>query len=304
MLDNILTNKVTVGLAETIVDNISEEVNNNINMGVIEKFLQELPEKALQIGIRVVFAAIFFLIGVQVIKLIRKILKKSLHHANADKGVIQFLDSFVKASLYVILVFVIANSFGLDATSVVAVLGSAGVAIGLAIQGSLSNFAGGVIILLVKPFRVGDYIIEDNKKNEGVVSAIELFYTKLITADEKVIVLPNGTLANTSITNVTATYKRRLDIHVGISYSADLRKAKKVMEELIQNDEAVLKDQEMLVVVEELGNSAVVLSAKIWVKNEDYFAAKWRLNETVKLRFDEVGIEIPYDQLDVHIRKE
>lgn len=295
-MENILATDITSG--------ITEEVNNSIDMGVIERFLKELPDKALQIGIRVLLAAIFLLIGIQVIKIIRKILKKSLQHANADKGVIQFLDSFVKASLYIILVFTIANSFGLDATSVVAVLGSAGVAIGLAVQGSLSNFAGGVIILLVKPFRVGDYIIEDNKKNEGTVSEIQIFYTKLTTPDEKVIVLPNGTLANTSITNVTATYKRRLDIKVGISYGADLLKAKKILNEIIQNDTAVLKDQEMVAVVEELADSAVILSAKVWVKNEDYLSTKWRMNETVKLKLDENGIEIPFNQLDVHIVKE
>lgn len=295
---------MVTSLATDIATSITEEVNNNIDMGVIEKFIKELPEKALQIGVRVVFAALFFLIGVQAIKIIRRILKRSLQHANADKGVIQFLDSFVKASLYIILVFMIANSFGMDATSVVAVLGSAGVAIGLAIQGSLSNFAGGVIILLVKPFRVGDYIIEDNKKNEGTVSEIQIFYTKLITPDEKVIVLPNGTLANTSITNVTETYKRRLDIKVGISYTADLLKGKNLLNEIVQNDPCILKDQEILVVVEELADSAVILSAKVWVKNEDYLATKWRMNEIVKLRFDEAGIEIPYDQLDVHIIKE
>lgn len=295
-MENILATDITSG--------ITEEVNNSIDMGVIERFLKELPDKALQIGIRVLLAAIFLLIGIQVIKIIRKILKKSLQHANADKGVIQFLDSFVKASLYIILVFTIANSFGLDATSVVAVLGSAGVAIGLAVQGSLSNFAGGVIILLVKPFRVGDYIIEDNKKNEGTVSEIQIFYTKLTTPDEKVIVLPNGTLANTSITNVTATYKRRLDIKVGISYGADLLKAKKILNDIIQNDTAVLKDQEMVAVVEELADSAVILSAKVWVKNEDYLSTKWRMNETVKLKLDENGIEIPFNQLDVHIVKE
>lgn len=293
---------ITETIAEDITNGISEEVSRNIDVGVIQRFLQELPEKALQLGIRVLFAILFLAIGIQVIKIIRKILKKSLFHANADKGVVQFLDSFVKASLYVVLIFMIANSFGLDATSVVAVLGSAGVAIGLAIQGSLSNLAGGVIILLVKPFRVGDYIIEDNKKNEGTVTEIQIFYTKLTTPDEKVIVLPNGTLANTSITNVTATYKRRLDVKVGISYTADLLKAKEVLYKIVKNDASTLQDQEITVVVEELGESAVILVARIWVKNEEFLAAKGRLNEFVKLRFDEAGIEIPYPQMDVHVR--
>ncbi|MDD3205505.1 MAG: mechanosensitive ion channel [Lachnospiraceae bacterium] len=293
---------ITETIAEDITNGISEEVSRNIDVGVIQRFLQELPEKALQLGIRVLFAILFLTIGIQVIRIIRKILKKSLFHANADKGVVQFLDSFVKDSLYVVLIFMIANSFGLDATSVVAVLGSAGVAIGLAIQGSLSNLAGGVIILLVKPFRVGDYIIEDNKKNEGTVTEIQIFYTKLTTPDEKVIVLPNGTLANTSITNVTATYKRRLDVKVGISYTADLLKAKEVLYKIVKNDASTLQDQEITVVVEELGESAVILVARIWVKNEEFLAAKGRLNEFVKLRFDEAGIEIPYPQMDVHVR--
>lgn len=297
----------TVFLSNTIADNITEnitdEVNKNIDVGVIQRFVQELPEKALQFGVRILFAVLFFLIGMQVIKIIRKILKKSLFHANADKGVVQFLDSFVRASLYILLIFMIANSFGLDATSAVAVLGSAGVAIGLAIQGSLSNFAGGVIILLVKPFRVGDYIIEDNKKNEGTVSEIQIFYTKLTTPDEKVIVLPNGTLANTSITNVTATYKRRLDIKVSISYQADLLLAKEVLHKLVMQDEATLKDQDVMVVVDELTDNAVTICARFFVRNEDYMAAKWRLTEQVKLQFDENHIAIPYPQIDVHIEK-
>lgn len=294
---------LTTTIADNITENITDEVNKNIDVGVIQRFVQELPEKALQLGVRILFAVIFFLIGMQVIKIIRKILKKSLFHANADKGVAQFLDSFVRASLYILLIFMIANSFGLDATSAVAVLGSAGVAIGLAIQGSLSNFAGGVIILLVKPFRVGDYIIEDNKKNEGTVTEIQIFYTKLTTPDEKVIVLPNGTLANTSITNVTATYKRRLDIKVGISYQADLLLAKEVLHKLVMQDEATLKDQDLMVVVEELTDNSVILCARFFVRNEDYMAAKWRLTEQVKLKFDENHITIPYPQIDVHIEK-
>ncbi len=294
---------LTGAMADNITENIAEEVNKNIDVGVIQRFIQELPEKALQLGVRILFAVIFFLIGMQIIKMIRKILKKSLFHANADKGVVQFLDSFVRASLYIVLIFMIANSFGLDATSAVAVLGSAGVAIGLAIQGSLSNFAGGVIILLVKPFRVGDYIIEDNKKNEGTVTEIQIFYTKLTTPDEKIIVLPNGTLANTSITNVTATYKRRLDIKVGISYQADLLLAKEVLHKLVMQDEATLKDQDLMVVVEELTDNAVILCARFFVRNEDYMAAKWRLTEQSKLQLDKNNIAIPYPQIDVHIEK-
>ena len=148
---------------------------DKIDYTVIERFIQDLPEKALRLGVRVLLAIVVFFIGTQLIKIVRKILKKSMKRAGAEVGVSQFVDSFVKAVLYVLLIFMIAGSFGVDAASIVAVIGSAGVAIGLALQGSLSNFAGGVLILLLKPFKVGDYIIEDTNKNEGVVDEIQLF---------------------------------------------------------------------------------------------------------------------------------
>lgn len=273
------------------------------NISLFKKFLQTLPEKALNLGFRVLLAAVFFIIGVQCIKIIRKILKKSLQKTSADVGVIQFLDSFTKTALYILLVFLIGTSFGLDATSVVALVGSAGVAIGLALQGSLSNFAGGVLILLLKPFKVGDYIIEDSKGNEGTVSEIQLFYTKLTTPDDKVIVLPNGNLANTSLTNVTATDIRRMDVKVGISYRADIKAAKTVLLQLLERDEYVLKSMDRLVFVDELGDSAVVLNVRCWFKNEDFWPGKWRITEEVKLTLDAAGIEIPYPQMDIHLEK-
>lgn len=277
------------------------EKAEEIDLGLIQKYLQELPEKALQLGVRVLLAVVFFLIGLQLIKIIRKLLGKALKKGNADKGVIQFLDSFVKVGLLILLLFSIASSFGLDAASVVALLGSAGVAIGLALQGSLSNFAGGVLILLLKPFKVGDYIIEDNKKNEGTVTEIQLFYTKLVTMDDKVIILPNGTLANTSLTNVTATYKRRLDIYVGISYQADTRLAKQVLGSVIDEEKSVLREEEPLVYVHELAESAVIMGIRVWVANEDYFHAKCGMMEQIKRKLEENGIAIPYSQMDIHI---
>lgn len=272
-----------------------------MKMNVFEKFMEELPQKALNLGIRVFLAVIFFFAGMQLIKLIRKILKKSLKKANADVGVIQFLDSLMKVILYVILVLMIATSFGLDAASIIAVVGSAGVALGLALQGSLSNFAGGVLILLLKPFKVGDYIIEDTKGNEGTVSEIQLFYTKLITPDERIVVLPNGTLANSSLTNVTTTYKRRLTIKVGISYTSDLKKAKEIMRNVVESDGGVLSEEEVVTFVDDLADSSVVLGTHCYVANENYWTVRWRLLETIKLTFDAEGISIPYQQLDVHI---
>ena len=289
VMDNAVAD-VTNAVGDAVPTDVTEKI------GLVERYLNELPQKALNLGIRVVLALVFFFVGVQVIKLIRRIVKKSLKRANADLGVIQFLDSLIKAILYMILLFMIASGFGLDATSVVAVVGSAGVALGLALQGSLSNLAGGILIL--------DYIIEDNKGNEGTVKEIQLFYTKLLTPDDKVIILPNGTLANTSLTNVTATDIRRLDLSVGISYTADLKKAKEIAMQELTADAACLKEKEKDVFVNNLGDSAVELIVRCYVKNEDYWPARGRLLEKVKLAYDANGIEIPFNQLDVHVDRE
>lgn len=291
MIDNVIPENV-------IPQDVAQDVEEKI--GVFQKYMETLPEKALSLGIRVVLAIVVFIIGSWIIKLIRTILKKSLKRANAEVGVIQFLDSLSKVILNIILIFMIASGLGLDATSVVAVIGSAGVAVGLALQGSLSNFAGGVLILLLKPFKVGDYIKEDNKGNEGTVTDIQLFYTKLITPDDKVIVLPNGSLANTSLMNFTQTEIRRLDITVGIAYHADLRKAKEVALEVIKNDSAPISEHSIEVFVSDLAASCVDLNLRCFVKNADYWAARARIMENVKLAFDDNDIEIPYTQIVVH----
>lgn len=274
-----------------------------INIGMIEKFFQELPEKAWHLGVRILLSAIVLFIGAQLIKVIRRFVKKSLARGNADKGVVQFIDSFLKFSLYAVLFLTIASGFGLDAASILALLGSAGVAIGLAVQGSLSNFVGGVLILLLKPFKVGDYIKEDTNGNEGSVVSIELFYTKLATPDNKVIVLPNGTLANSSLTNVTACDSRRLDIKVGISYGADIRQAKEVLQKVLDEDEDVLKEKDHFVYVDELAESSVNIGIRCWFSMDSYWQGKWRLTENVKYALDEAGIAIPYPQMDVHLKK-
>ena len=176
-----------------------EDLSENIN--AFQKFLDTLPEKAIGLGFRVVMAAILYFAGVKLIKFIRKITRKSLERAKVETGVIQFLDGLLKVVLYFVMVLIVVSNFGFDATSIIALLGSAGVTVGLALQGSLSNLAGGVLILLLKPFRVGDYIIENSGNNEGTVKEIGIFYTKLMTTDGKTVVLPNGTIANNSLIN-------------------------------------------------------------------------------------------------------
>lgn len=288
---------------DTAISEIKAMTGEEIDVGMIEAYLQRLPETALRFGIRVVLALVVFLIGAQLIKIVCKILKKSLERGNADVGVIQFLGSFVKIALYVILIFFLATGFGLDAASVVALLGSAGVAIGLAIQGSLSNLAGGVLILLLRPFKVGDYIIAGNG-NEGTVTEMQIFYTKLVTADNRLVIIPNGELSNSSMINASAMEQRRIDIPVGISYDADIRTARSVLMKVLEDDDNVLKEQDRKVFVDSLGDSAVVLSVRCYAASEHYWETKWRLTENIKYALDGAGITIPYNQLDVHLDKE
>ena len=186
-------------------------------IGLLKNYIASILPNMLDFCFNVVLAVIVYLIGSRIIKAILKMNKRWADRKEIDEGVKQFIHAFIKGALYVLLIFIILTLFGVTTASVVAVLGSAGLTLGLALQGSLSNFAGGVMILLMKPFKVGDYVIEDTNKNEGTVEEISLFYTRLKTIDNKSIVIPNGTLANNSMTNVTAAEKRRLDLTVGIS---------------------------------------------------------------------------------------
>ncbi|MCR5418766.1 MAG: mechanosensitive ion channel [Lachnospiraceae bacterium] len=286
---------VTQKAKEAVPEDVTERI------GLFQQYMNQLPEKAFGLGIRIVFAIITLFLGIQVIKLIRRILKRSLEKGKADAGVVQFLDSFVKAVLTILLIFTIAINFGVDAASIVAILGSMGVAISLALQGSLSNFAGGVLILLLKPFKVGDYIKENGHGNEGTVTEIQLFYTKLLTIEKHVVVLPNGALANTSLINYTETPTRRVDLKVGIAYDADLKKAKEVILNVLHEDSYVVQEEPMWVYVSQLGDSAVELSLYCFVKCADWVSAKGVMLEKIKLALDENDIRIPYPQMDVHL---
>lgn len=286
----------------TAAEEVVETTKNAVEeMNQFTAYLQENIPNIIGFGVKVLFAILFFLVGRAVIKWIRKIVRHSMERSNADVGVRQFVDSLLKVVLYFILLFSIATKFGVDAASVAALIASGGVAIGLALQGSLSNFAGGVLILLLKPFEVGDYIIEDTNKNEGTVKEIQIFYTKLSTIDNKTIVIPNGILTNNSLTNATAKDERRLDLKVDISYEASIKEAKAVIETILKNDEAVLQDEDINVFVDALGESSVVLGVRAWTKNEDFWSAKWRILEEIKEQLDEHHISIPYQQLMVHM---
>ncbi len=287
-------------LATQITENI-ENVTQQISK--TQEYIDKYLPVAISFGLRLLLTILLFLVGSRLIKLVRKIVRRSMERAGADVGVTQFMDSLIKLLLYFLLIMFLADGIGVDTTSVMALVGSAGLTIGLAFQGSLSNFAGGVLILLIKPFKVGDYIIYTSGNLEGKVTKIEMFYTTLLTIDNKKVVIPNGTLSNSSLINVTAEDKRRIDITVGVSYTANLKLAKEVCMKLMAAQPAVLQDQNNMVVVDDLADSSVNLKLCCWVSADDYWATRWELIEKIKLAFDENGIEIPFNQLDVNLKQ-
>ena len=268
-------------------------------------YLQEQMPSIIGFCLRVVLAIMVFLVARKLIAWVLSVLKKSLTNMNVAEGVIQFACSIAKLVLYLLVIFNIGISLGVKESSVAALLGTAGVTVGLALQGGLANVAGGVMILLFKPFQVGDYIIQDQANGcEGTVSKIDMYYTTLLSVDNKNIVIPNGTLANSTVINVTARNHRRLEIKVGISYQSDIHQARNILEKILLDDPDTKTDTEMVVFVDELGESSVIMGLRVWVETEQYWPVKWRLNQKIKEEFDAQGIEIPYRQMDVHIHHE
>lgn len=276
----------------------TEETVEHVNLFI--QYLQEHIPDLIGFGFKILFAIALLIIGKYVIRVLRKIVSAALDRSKADKGVSQFMDSIVKYGLYTVLVILVITSFGVNLSSITAILAAAGVAVSLALQDVIKNFAGGVLILTLKPFVVGDYIVEDNNKNEGTVKEIQLFHTKLSTVDNKTIVIPNGMLTNNSLTNVTAKDERQLDLRIDIAYEADLKKAKSILEQLLQNAPGIMKDREMSIFVDSLGTSSVVLGIRAWTSMEGYWRIRWKLLEDIKLTFDAEGIDIPYTQIMIH----
>lgn len=271
------------------------------NPGVIRTYLEGMVPSLLSFLMQVIVAIIVLLIGSRIIKFLLKLIRKSLDRSKVEAGVVTFLCSLVKYSLYFVLAMIILAQFGVTTSSVVAVLGSAGLTLGLALQGSLSNFAGGVLILLLKPFVVGDYIIDGVTGQEGTVSSITIFYTKLLTIDNRLILIPNGTLSNSSITNVTHMEKRRIDLLIGVSYEANLAKTKQVLLDVVKSEDKILPGEPVDVYVSELADSSVQMGVRAWVKTEDYWPIRWKMTEDIKNALDANGISIPYPQMDVTV---
>ncbi len=273
-----------------------------IDKNLVKQYLKDYIPDLLNFAIQLVLAVLLYIIGKHLISFARKVVRKTLERRGVDLGVRQFLDSILKYFLFIVLWLMILTLFGITTASVVAVVGSAGLTLGLALQGSLENFAGGVLILLLRPFRVGDYIVSNASGYEGTVQEITTFYTKLTTIDNRVIMLPNGSLAGGAIVNATGQLTRRIDLNVGISYDSDLHKAKELLAYIVAKESRVLTDQPVDIYVSELAESSVEMGCRFWVKSEDYWPVRWDTLEAVKLIFDEHGIVIPFRQVDVNIK--
>ncbi|MFB0982013.1 MAG: mechanosensitive ion channel [Alteromonadaceae bacterium] len=252
--------------------------------------------------IKFIIAIVIFVIGKFVAKLISSATKKVLKHKNFDDTVISFIASLVYG-LVVIVAFIAAIShLGFNTTSLVAIVGAAGLAIGLALQGSLSNFASGILLISLKPFKAGDFV--EIAGTAGVVEEVHVFSTQLRTGDNKTVIIPNGGITNGNITNYSAKPTRRIDLVIGVGYNADLKRTKQILNDVVSNHTLVLKDQAITIGVSELADSSVNFVVRPWVKTPDYWTVHFDLLEAIKIELDKAGIEIPFPQLSVHVNQE
>lgn len=284
-------------LAQTAVEGQLDEINQKV--GKLTELTDGLMDRLIAFGIDLLIAVLIFAAGKLILKMIKKLIRNIFTKSGVDLGVAKFIDSIVNVLGYIIIFIIICGQIGIQTTSFITLLGTAGVSIGLALQGSLSNFAGGILILVGKPFVVGDYIIAENV--EGTVEKIDIIYTTLTTVDNRTVKFPNGTLSNSIVINSTNQGKRRVDVPVGIGYQEDVAKAKKIAESVMKSCPMMLPEEENAVVVRELGESSVNLEIRMWSATKDYFDAKFYLNEKVKEAFDQNQIDIPYRQVDVHL---
>ena len=274
-----------------------------MDMNEVTSGVSVYTDKALgllfEYGPNVLLAILTLFVGLWIIKLLGKGFGRAMQKAKVESSLEKFLLSLVRILLKVLLVISVISMLGVQMTSFIAMLGAAGLAVGLALQGSLANFAGGVLLLLFKPFKVGDFI--DAQGFLGTVNAIQVFNTVLKTPDNKTIVIPNGNLSNGSITNFTVEENRRVEWTFGIGYSDDLNKAKDILVQLVKSDSRILENPESLVAVSELGDNSVNIVVRGWVKLADFWSVYFDMQEKVKLTFDEQGISIPFPQRDVHV---
>ena len=259
----------------------------------------QLSELMSSFGISLFIALFILVIGRQVVKILIKVISSALERSNTEDTVRIFVTNLLNTLLMIVVFIAAINQLGIQTTSIIAVLGAAGLAIGLALQGSLSNFAAGILIVIYRPYKVGDYIQADN--HLGTVDDIQIFSTVLKTPDNKLVIVPNGSIMNGSIVNFSNQDKRRVDIIASCSYEDDIDKVKSVLADILSKDDRILSEPKPRIAVSELADSSVNFIVRPWVKNSDYIDVYYSLLEEIKKRFDQEGISIPYPQSDVHI---
>lgn len=280
-----------------------EEAAKNMedSAGIVRKTLDDIIGWLISKSGSVLVAILFIIIGLRLVSVFMKILRRSFERSKMESSVAGFLLSIIRVLCYTLVFITAAAIVGFEVTSFVTILGTASLAIGLALQGALSNLAGGVLILLLKPFELGDYIIENNKNNEGTVISIDIFYTRLRTHDNKVVVIPNGILADNSLVNLTNETKRKVEIKIAIAYNSDIKRVKEIVYGLLNEDGRILDEESKDVFIDSFDDSGMTLGIRAWVRTEDYWSTTWDLREKVKTAFDEGQIEIPYNRLEVDL---
>lgn len=265
----------------------------------MEDILKNLSQKSVDLGLKILAGLFILIIGFKIINILEKRLKKR-NLSKIDPSVKTFIISFITIALKVLLLVIFLSVVGVPMASLVTIVGSCAVAIGLALQGGLSNIAGGLMLLIFKPFKVGDFISAGGF--DGTVKSITMFYTVITTIDNKIIQMPNGNLSNNNIINYSANPKRRIDIDLSVSYNSDIDKVKKVVNKIIDAHELILQEEEKTIRLKSHDESALTFVLRVWVKTPDYWAVYFDLMETIKKEFDKNGIEIPYNQIDVHMK--
>lgn len=267
----------------------------------IESWVQQAPDLLISYGIKMASAIAIYIIGKWCVKGFSRLLVSTMNARKIDETVVSFMRNIVYYALLTIVIVVALGQVGVQTASFVAIIGAAGLAVGFALQGSLSNFAAGVLVILFRPFKLGDFV--EAGGTAGVVNEISIFSTILKTPDNKTVIVANSAVMGGNITNYSTEPTRRVDILVGVSYGSSIQKVKSSLQSIADAESRLLGDKEVTIAVSELADSSVNLVFRVWVKTADYWGVKFDLTEQIKLRFDEEGIDIPFPQMDVHVEQ-
>ena len=297
-MEDILTTAMESTALEDI-EAIEPIEASDLTLSNLKAFLTGLLPDLKQLAFNIVISVIIFVIGRQILKILHRLMNRALERGNADPGFVKFMDSALSILFNVFLAFIIIGQLGFNTASIVTILGASLLAVGMSLQGSLANVAGGILLILARPFRVGHYI--ESEYGDGTVTMIGLVYTTITTKDNRVLTIPNSQISNCAVTDCNANPVRRLDLQVGISYDSDIRRAKEILQKICEDSPHVLKDPPTSIFVDSLGESAVHLGLYCYVASSDFLGSKWDLTEAIKLRFDEGGIKIPFPQVQVHM---